>query len=127
MQRVVRVLDDPAVAGAVQSLLGREPLLHSHRYVHARPPGGEDQQWHKDDYRYLHTTRLSGTMQALFPVDILFLLSRRCDYIESRPTCVLPGCQYLTKLSSHEADQAVEPQHKFVVPASMGHGRALPL
>ena len=45
------MLDDPAVAGAVQSLCGRDALLHPHRYVHARgsddDPANVGQSWHK--------------------------------------------------------------------------------
>ena len=51
MPALQSMLDDPAVAGAVQSLCGRSALLHPHRFVHARPsdndPENVGQTWHK--------------------------------------------------------------------------------
>lgn len=51
MPALQSMLDDPVVAGAVQSLCGRNALLHPHRFVHARSsddsPDNLGQSWHK--------------------------------------------------------------------------------
>jgi hypothetical protein len=41
------VLEDPAVKGALQSVLGKGYMLQAHRHCHESFPGREAQPWHK--------------------------------------------------------------------------------
>ena len=80
------MLDDPAVAGAVQSLCGRDALLHPHRYVHARgsddDPANVGQSWHKvapmlcrcfDNHaRLLNSTNVAAAAAAAMQDDYLY-------------------------------------------------------
>ena len=45
---LARLFADPAVAGALQSLLGPGYILHRHCHCHDWAPGSEGQAWHKD-------------------------------------------------------------------------------
>ena len=47
---VQEVFDDPAVDGALASVLGPNYYMHPHRHCHYRPPGSEGQQIHKDGF-----------------------------------------------------------------------------
>ena len=80
-----RVLDSPAVHGAMQSLLGDDYYLHAHRFCHYRQPHSEAQQLHKDSWsRHHHRTR--WCMAFYYPQDTTE---------EMGPTGVVPGSQYL--------------------------------
>ncbi len=47
---IQKVFDDPAVRGALTSVLGQNYLMHPHRYCHLNAPGSDGQQAHKDTY-----------------------------------------------------------------------------
>lgn len=44
------VMAQPAVAGALQSLLGKGYSLHPHTFTHIKDDVGSDQDWHKDGF-----------------------------------------------------------------------------
>ena len=67
-----QVFDDPAVHGALTSILGQNYVLNQHRACHYHPPGSKAQDWHKDyplggNVRY-HRTRLA--MAFYYPQDV---------------------------------------------------------
>ena len=67
-----QVFDDPAVHGALTSILGQNYVMNQHRACHYHPPGGKAQDWHKDyplggNVRY-HRTRLA--MAFYYPQDV---------------------------------------------------------
>ena len=54
------VLDDPAVHGALTSVLGPNYVVNQHNACHYHPPGSKEQHWHKD-------YPLGGTCGAIGP------------------------------------------------------------
>ena len=79
-----RVFDDPAVDGALTSVLGPNYYMHPHRYCHYRPPGGEGQQMHKDSFtKRQHHTRW-----------VLAMYYPQNTTEDMGPTAVMPGSQY---------------------------------
>ena len=67
-----QVFDDPAVHGALTSILGQNYVMNQHRACHYHPPGSKAQDWHKDyplggNVRY-HRTRLA--MAFYYPQDV---------------------------------------------------------
>ena len=91
---LMQIFDHPLVNGALQSILGHDYYLHLHRHVHDRPPGGKDQNMHKDslgnsrfavdEKRRQHHTRWA--MLFYYPQD---------TPVELGPTAVIPKSQYL--------------------------------
>ena len=47
---IQEVFDQPVVHGAMQSVLGENYAMHSHRYCHFNQQGSEGQNFHKDSY-----------------------------------------------------------------------------
>lgn len=91
-----RVFDDPAVNGALTSILGPDYFMHPHRYCHANPPGSTGQKTHRDSMsRNRHHTRWA--MAFYYPQD---------TPVELGPTAVLPGSHYYY---SRDADAVGEP------------------
>ena len=79
-----RMLADPAVHGALTSILGPDYLLDDHRYCHANQPGSEPQRIHQDGgSQGDHRTR--KVLLLYYPQDTPERLG---------PTGVLPGSQY---------------------------------
>ncbi len=75
---------DPAVDGAMQSILGRGYYMHPHRHIHYRPPGGEGQTLHKDGFsKRRHRTR--WTLAMYYPQETT---------LEMGPTAFVPGSHY---------------------------------
>ena len=75
---------DPAVDGAMQSILGRNYYMHPHRHIHYRPPGGEGQTLHKDGFsKRRHRTR--WTLAMYYPQETT---------VEMGPTALVPGSHY---------------------------------
>ena len=82
-----QVFDDPAVHGALTSILGRNYVMNQHRACHYHPPGSKAQDWHKDyplggNVRY-HRTRLA--MAFYYPQDVTE---------DMGPTAIQPATQY---------------------------------
>ncbi len=79
-----KVLDDPAVNGALTGVLGNNYYLHPHRHCHYRPPHSEGQQMHKDSFaKRRHHTR--WVLAMYYPQDTA---------IDMGPTAVIPGSHY---------------------------------
>ena len=82
-----QVFDDPAVHGALTSILGQNYVMNQHRACHYHPPGSKAQDWHKDyplggNVRY-HRTRLA--MAFYYPQDVTE---------DMGPTAIQPTTQY---------------------------------
>ncbi|MYE87845.1 hypothetical protein F4X33_02470 [Candidatus Poribacteria bacterium] len=82
-----QVFDDPAVHGALISILGQNYVINQHRACHYHPPGSQAQDWHKDyplggNVRY-HRTRLA--MAFYYPQDVTE---------DMGPTAIQPATQY---------------------------------
>ena len=106
-----RVFDQPAVQGALTSLLGPGYLMHPHRYCHLNKPGSTGQQWHKDDYIFDHNVRHARcrwVMAFYYPQDV------REDM---GPTGILPGRQHYNRISDCDASQSTESALGLIGPA----------
>jgi hypothetical protein len=84
------VLDDPAVAGALASLLGPTYVLHPHRYCHRNEPGSVAQRLHKDtrDFsgdHHLRHHRPRWVIAFYYPQDVSS---------DMGPTAIVPRSQY---------------------------------
>ena len=100
---IQRVFDQPAVRGALTSLLGPGYLMHPHRYCHLNKPGSSGQQWHKDDYIFDHNVRHARcrwVMAFYYPQDVSE---------DMGPTGILPGMQHHNCISECEASKTTEP------------------
>ena len=97
-----RVFDQPAVRGALTSLLGPGYLMHPHRYCHLNRPGSPGQQWHKDDYVFDHNVRHARcrwVMAFYYPQDVSE---------DMGPTGILPGRQHYNRISDCDAARSTE-------------------
>ena len=82
------ILRDPAVDGALRSLLGADYLLHPHRHCHENPRGSGGQQMHQDSYENDQNVRHHRTRWAMafyYPQEVP---------LEMGPTAILPASQY---------------------------------
>lgn len=94
------VLNEPVVAGALESILGRNYMLHFHRHDHVNFPD-EAQPLHKDGdnhshyavdgHRRMHRTRFA--MLFYYPQD---------TPLEKGPTGIVPRSQYLPRFAVEE-------------------------
>ena len=99
---IQQVYDDPAVAGALQSLLGPGYIMNPHRHCHLNPPGGKGQSWHKDCYVFDHNlrhARFRWVMAFYYPQDTT---------PDMGPTGVLPGQQWYRTISDPDPARATE-------------------
>ena len=79
-----KVFDEPAVDGALTSVLGANYYMHPHRHCHYRRPRSEGQRIHKDDFtKRRHHTRW-----------VLAMYYPQTTTEDMGPTAVLPGSQY---------------------------------
>lgn len=88
-----QVYADPAVRGALISLLGPEASMHAHRHCHVTRPGAPGQQWHQDDVNRRHH-RLWRVLAMYYPHDVT---------PEMGPTLIMPGTQYRNAPTSRMA------------------------
>ena len=87
---LARMLADPAVHGALTSILGPGYLLDDHRYCHDNRPGSKPQNMHQDGgSQGDHRTR-----------KVLLLYYPQDTPDELGPTGVLPGSQYYAQRPS---------------------------
>ena len=83
-----QILRDPAVDGALQSLLGPSYLIHPHRHCHHNPCGSKGQGMHQDSYendQNVRHHRTRWTMAFYYPQDVS---------LDMGPTAILPAAQY---------------------------------
>lgn len=88
------VFADPAVKGALSSILGEGYFMHPHRHCHQNRSGTPAQRNHKDSYEEdinVHHHRSRWAMAMYYPQDVT---------ADMGPTGVTPGSQYF---SSEEA------------------------
>lgn len=88
LPEVQQVFDDPAVKGALTSLLGPSYVMHVHRFAHPNGPGGNGGGWHKDSYWGYSKVRdhhPRWIMAMYYPQDVP---------LELGPTGAVPGSQY---------------------------------
>lgn len=90
--RLVEVLEDPAVRGALTSVIGHQYAVHQYRAIHTNVPGSVAQAFHKDNYwgyrRRVRNHRPRWVMLMYYPQD---------TPVELGPTAVIPGSQYQTR------------------------------
>lgn len=99
---IQQVYDDPAIAGALTSLLGPNYLMHPHRYCHLNSPGSKTQTWHKDDYVFdqnVRRHRFRWVMAFYYPQDVSE---------EMGPTGIIPRSQYRNSIASDTASEPDE-------------------
>ena len=85
---IQQVYDDPAVQGALASLLGPDYVMHAHRHPHVNPPNSRGGNWHKDSYWGYTKVRdhhPRWIMAMYYPQD---------TPVEIGPTGVIPGSHY---------------------------------
>ena len=95
-----QILRDPAVDGALQSLLGPSYLIHPHRHCHHNPCGSKGQGMHQDSYendQNVRHHRTRWTMAFYYPQDVS---------LDMGPTAILPTTQYYN--SSEQAYEREE-------------------
>ena len=95
-----QILRDPAVDGALQSLLGPSYLIHPHRHCHHNLSGSEGQGMHQDSYendQNVRHHRTRWTMAFYYPQDVS---------LDMGPTAILPATQYYN--SSEQAYEREE-------------------
>ena len=95
-----QILRDPAVDGALQSLLGPSYLIHPHRHCHHNPCGSQGQGMHQDSYendQNVRHHRTRWTMAFYYPQDVS---------LDMGPTAILPATQYYN--SSEQAYEREE-------------------
>ena len=84
------VLDDPAVTGAIASVLGPSAILHQHRFMHGNHPGqNKAPGWHKDSYWGYY-----GRLRSHRPWWAMIMYYPQDTNQENGPTSVLPGRQH---------------------------------
>lgn len=86
---IQQVYDDPAVQGALTSLLGPDYVMHAHRHPHVNPPNSRGGGWHKDSYWGYTKVRdhhPRWVMAMYYPQD---------TPVEIGPTGVIPGSHYV--------------------------------
>lgn len=81
------VFEDPAVIGALTSILGPDYLIHRHRHCHNHQPGASAQDMHKD-YPAV------GNVRDHHPRLVLILYYPQQVRPDMGPTAVQPGSQY---------------------------------
>ena len=80
---IQEVFDHPVVHGAMQSVLGEDYAMHSHRYCHFNQQGSEGQNFHKDSYEGDEQIR-----RHRMPLDDGVLLSAGCHRRHGIHCCV---------------------------------------
>ena len=81
---IQKVFDDPAVRGALTSLLGADYYMQPHRHPHINHPGSKGQNLHQDGgKRWTHRTR--RLLVFYYPQD---------TPVELGPTGIVPGSHY---------------------------------
>lgn len=95
-----QILQDPAVDGALQSLLGPDYIVHPHRHCHQNLSGSAGQGMHQDSYENDQNVRHHRSRWAMafyYPQDVT---------LDMGPTAILPATQYYT--SAAQAHQRKE-------------------
>ena len=93
--QVRRVFDDPAVVGALQSVVGGDYYLQPHRHPHFNQAGSKGQGMHQDGgKRWSHRTRY--LLAFYYPQD---------TPLERGPSGIVPGSHYFNTPAGARHDQ----------------------
>ncbi len=95
------VFEEPAVRGALTSILGPNYVMHSHRHPHRNAPHSGGQGFHKDSYwghQKVRHHRPRWAMAFYYPQDTPF---------EIGPSSILSGTQYYSHRITEENDGEV--------------------
>ena len=87
------VYDDPAVQGALISVLGPDYVMNRHRHCHTNAPGSAGGKWHQDDVNVRHH-QIWRVLAMYYPQEVAE---------EMGPTLILPGTQYRNAPTSRMA------------------------
>lgn len=79
-----QIYADPAVRGALISLLGERYRMNSHRHCHMNTPGTRSQNWHQDGVNQRHH-QVRTVLGMYYPQDVT---------PDMGPTVVLPGTHF---------------------------------
>lgn len=94
------VFEEPAVRGALTSILGENYAMHSHRHPHQNRPHSDGQGFHKDSYwgyNKVRHHRPRWAMAFYYPQDAP---------LELGPSSILPGTQYYsTRITENNAGE----------------------
>ena len=94
------VFEEPAVRGALTSILGENYVMHSHRHPHQNRPHSDGQGFHKDSYwgyNKVRHHRPRWAMAFYYPQDAP---------LELGPSAILPGTQYYdTRITENNEDE----------------------
>lgn len=85
--KLKELFEDPAVDGALTSIIGPRYMIHRHRHCHNHKPGAEAQANHKD-----YTA--GGNIRNHHPRLVLILYYPHTVTPDMGPTAVQPGSQY---------------------------------
>jgi len=103
-----QIYNDPAVRGALISLLGDHYKMNSHRHCHMNKPGTRSQDWHQDSTNLRHH-QVRTVLGMYYPQDV-------SD--DMGPTVVLPGTHFRNAPTDRMATYAnFREQVVFDVPA----------
>ncbi len=108
---IQEIFTSPSVDGALTSLLGPGYSMHPHRYCHLNSPGGQGQNWHKDDYIYdqnVRHHRYRWVMAFYYPQDVS---------PDMGATGILSGRQYYNHISTDDPTQSTEQEISLCGPA----------
>ena len=98
-----KVLDSPSVNGALESLLGREYIMHSHRHLHEKFAHDLGfQHFHLDDS--VAASHWVTTSHAE-PWTLIAFYYPQATSLEMGPTGVLPGSQYTITAPFRTSDE----------------------
>ena len=103
-----QVYDDPAVASALQGVLGPGYIMNPHKHCHLNPAGSKGQSWHKDCYVYDHNLRhprFRWVLALYYPQDTTQ---------DMGPTGVMPGQQWYRTISDPDPAQATEQEQALI-------------
>ena len=92
-----QIFEDPAVVGALQSVIGDDYYLQPHRHPHFNPPGSKGQNMHQDGgKRWSHRTRY--LLALYYPQD---------TPVERGPSGIVPGSHYFNTPEGARTTQEV--------------------
>ena len=81
------LFSDPAIDGALTSILGADYLIHRHRHCHNHNSGAAAQDMHKD-------YPVGGNVRDIYPRQVLILYYPQTVTTDMGPTAIQPGSQY---------------------------------
>lgn len=109
--QIQQVFDQPAVRGALTSLLGEDYIMNPHRHGHLNPPGGKGQTWHKDCYVYDHNLR-----QPRFQWVLAFYYPQDTT-ADMGASGIIPGRQHYKTISDVDPEKTREAEASICGPA----------